>query len=98
MAGDGDRPLTPGEIRHLHAQFTPSPPDRPCAVCGTLHKGACQTCGGLHARACPRVRSVEYETHGDRVTLRKVEYWPDGRWSTDGIIWPDDLPPLPGES
>jgi len=95
-AGD-EGPLSPEEIRHLHAQFRPTPPGEKCTQCGQVHPGACQTCGGLHARACPRVRAVEYEVHGDRVTIRRVDYWPPGRWDSEGIIWPEELPPLPGD-
>ena len=92
-----DEPLTAAEIRHLHEQFAP-PTGKACATCGTVHPGPCQTCGGLHARACPRIRSVEYQPQGDNILIRKVEYWPDGRWSTDGIFFPEQLPPLPDES
>ena len=96
-AGDpGEEPLTAAEIRHLHAQFAP-PTGQACATCGTIHPGPCQTCGGLHARSCPRVRSVEYTSQGDNIQIRKVEYWPDGRWAVDGIFWPEQLPPIPEE-
>lgn len=96
---DGDEPpMTADEIRHLHALFTPSPPGGPaCPDCGKLHTGPCQACGGLHARQCPRVRSVEYISQGDRVLIRKVAYWPEGKWSDEGVTWPESLPPLPGE-
>ena len=97
VAGDpGEEPLTAAEIRHLHAQFAP-PTGQACATCGTIHPGPCQTCGGLHARSCPRIRSVEYQPKGDDIIIRRVEYWPDGRWSRDGIYWPEDLPPIPDE-
>ena len=91
-----EEPLTAAEIRHLHDQFAP-PTGKACAACGVIHPGPCQTCGGLHARSCPRVRSVEYTSQGDNILIRKVEYWPDGRWSTDGIFWPEQLPPIPGD-
>ncbi len=93
-----DEPLTPDEIRHLHKQFEPNPKGETCGFCGRIHRGACETCGGLHAHACPRVRSVEYETHGDRVMIKRVEYWPGQKWSRGGIMFPDELPPLPGEA
>lgn len=93
-----DDDLTEAEVRHLHAQFVPSLPGTVCQDCGKAHPGPCQTCGGLHARACPRVRSVSYVTQGDKVLISQVTFWPDGKWSTDGIIWPDELPPLPGEA
>ena len=88
-------PLTGEEIRHLHKQFARNPERKPCEYCGKVHVGACETCGGLHAHACPRVRAVEYEVHGDNVLIRRVEYWAAGRWSTEGILFPTDLPPLP---
>lgn len=88
--------MTPAEIRHLHAQFTATPTSGPpCADCGKYHPGPCQTCGGLHARKCPRVRSIEYQAQGDRLIIRKVAYWPEGSWDDAGIMWPEDLPPLP---
>jgi len=86
-------PLTAAEIRHLHERFVPSPPGTTCATCGRAHPGPCSTCGGLHAHACPRVRSVEYERHGDEMMIRKVEYW--RRWSKDGIMFADELPEIP---
>jgi hypothetical protein len=93
---DVEPPLSAAEIRHLHDQFAP-PTGSACTICGAVHPGPCQTCGGLHARACPRIRSVEYQPQGDNILIRKVEYWPDGRWSTDGIYFPESLPPLPDE-
>lgn len=92
---DSEQPLTAAEIRHLHERFVPSPAGTTCATCGRVHPGPCQTCGGIHAHACPRVRSVEYERHGDQMMIRKVEYWPGDRWSRDGIMFADELPPLP---
>jgi hypothetical protein len=91
-----EEPLSAAEIRHLHEQFAP-PTGNACTTCGVIHRGACETCGGLHARACPRIRSVEYQPQGDNILIRKVEYWPDGRWSTDGIYFPEQLPPLADE-
>ena len=93
----GEEPLTAAEIRHLHDQFAP-PTGKACAACGVIHPGPCQTCGGLHARSCPRIRSVEYQPKGDDIIIRRVEYWPDGRWSTEGIYFPESLPPLPDEN
>lgn len=92
-----DEPLTAAEIRHLHEQFA-RPTGQACATCGVVHRGPCETCGGLHARACPRIRSVEYQTRGDDVIIKRVEYWPDGRWSTDGIFFPEQLPPMPEDT
>ncbi len=24
-------------------------------------------------------------------SLASVDFWPDGKWSDDGVIWPEDL-------
>ncbi len=93
-----DEPLTADEIRHLHKQFEPNPKGETCGFCGRIHRGACEACGGVHAHACPRVRTVEYVPQGDRVLIKRVEYWPEGRWPKGGILFPDELPPLPGEA
>lgn len=95
-AADAEPEFTDAEIRHMHAQFAP-PTGEACPDCGRIHPGPCQTCGGVHGRACPRVRSIEYTTQGDKILIRRVEYWPDGRWDTSGIMFADQLPPLPGE-
>lgn len=50
---------------------------------------SCQHCGGRHARACPRVRRMAFHANG---ALAEVEFWPEGRWSDDDIIWPEELP------
>lgn len=47
---------------------------------------ACQHCQGIHARACPRVKCVEYQENG---SLKRVEYWPDGAWPTENVIFRD---------
>jgi hypothetical protein len=86
--------LSEADLRHLYAQAEP-PAGNTCPECGKIHPGPCQTCGGLHARSCPRVRSVRYITQGDRVLIGEVTFWPDGKWDTEGIIFPDELPPLP---
>lgn len=49
---------------------------------------ACKHCGGIHTRACPRVRRLVFQ--GDN--LIEVEFWPEGRWSDEHIIWPEDVP------
>lgn len=49
---------------------------------------SCQHCGGRHARACPRVRKMSFHPNG---ALASVEFWPEGRWSDDDIIWPEDI-------
>jgi transcriptional regulator with XRE-family HTH domain len=46
----------------------------------------CPNCHGIHTRACPRVRSVEYHDGGQ---LKRVEYWPEGQWSTEYVIFKD---------
>lgn len=46
----------------------------------------CKHCQGVHTRACPRVKSVEYHDGG---TLKRVEYWPDGDWPTEHVIFRD---------
>ena len=46
----------------------------------------CQHCKGIHTRACPRVKSVEYQDSG---ALKRVEYWPDGSWPTENVIFQD---------
>jgi len=55
----------------------------------------CDHCGAAHARACPRIRRIEFHQNG---TLAAVEFWPDGRWPQDGLMWPDALPPEPEET
>jgi hypothetical protein len=48
----------------------------------------CQHCGGRHARACPRVKRFKFHPNG---TLAQVDFWPEGEWSDDHVIWPEDL-------
>lgn len=48
----------------------------------------CQHCGGQHARACPRVRRLTFHPSG---VLAEVEFWADGRWPTDNVIWPEQI-------
>ncbi len=47
----------------------------------------CLHCGGVHLRACRRVKSVTWHNDGSVIS---AEYWPDGQWSEDGIVWPED--------
>ena len=54
-----------------------------------LRTRQCQHCGGAHARACPRVKRLEWHPNGE---LAAVEFWPEGAWSTDGVLWPEDIP------
>jgi len=58
----------------------------------------CQHCGGIHNRSCPRVRRMEFQPTSSQ--LLSVEFWPDGKWSDDNIIWPEDCdvdPPDPDQ-
>jgi hypothetical protein len=48
----------------------------------------CMHCGGIHLRACRRVKKATYHADG---SLLKVEYWKDGDWSEDEILWPEDI-------
>lgn len=48
----------------------------------------CRHCLGVHSRACPRVRRIRYTDSG---AVSEVEYWPEGRWTDDFIIWPEML-------
>lgn len=50
---------------------------------------ACRHCGGLHPRSCPRVKRMAFHSNG---TLAEVEFWPDGEWSDENVIWPEELP------
>ena len=49
--------------------------------------GPCIHCGGLHSRACPRVRRVKWD--GGKPV--EAEYWRDGKWPTDDVLFPDDI-------
>jgi hypothetical protein len=51
----------------------------------------CSHCGGVHRRACPRVKKLEFDYRSDLVQIRSVEFWPEGQWSDDNIIWPEDV-------
>lgn len=46
----------------------------------------CAHCKGIHVRACPRVKKMAYHESG---TLAEVEFWPDGKWPTDNVVFPD---------
>lgn len=50
----------------------------------------CQWCGCYHSTipACARVRSLQLNPNSGEYT---VTFWPDGKWSRDGIITPDEL-------
>lgn len=47
----------------------------------------CLHCGGIHLRACRRVKKIKWHTDG---TTLEAEYWPDGRWDTADITWPEE--------
>lgn len=49
----------------------------------------CVHCGGLHLRACPRVRRIVFK--GNDNSIAEVEFWRDGAWPKDDIIWPEDV-------
>jgi len=51
-------------------------------------KPACRHCGGMHVRACPRVKRLVFSS-GDGVG--EVEFWPDGEWSEDDVVWPEEI-------
>lgn len=62
-------------------------------------KSACIHCTGLHnavagrhpnLQPCPRVQAISWHIDGETIT--RVEYWPDGSWPTQGIIFPDQVP------
>jgi len=71
--------LTTQEAAELREQWEKSP----CGACGGLHVTALKTPG-----ACPRIKRIAYDAQG---RMLEVEYWPDGKWPKDGIIWPDGI-------
>jgi transcriptional regulator with XRE-family HTH domain len=63
--------------------------EHPCLACGGVHPEVIATDGaGASPAACPRVRRVAYDS-SKRVT--EMEFWPENRWSRDGIVFPDIL-------
>ena len=48
----------------------------------------CMHCGGAHLRACPRVKRLVFNNSNN---IQEVEFWADGAWSQDSIIWPEEL-------
>ncbi len=64
-------------------------PDEQEAARAQWRSGKCTWCGGLHLRACPRVKRMVFANDGKTVT--EVEYWPEGQWSADNIVWPEDM-------
>ena len=61
---------------------------------GQWERDACGACGGLHTTAikapgaCPRIKRITYDAQG---RMLGVEYWPEGKWPKDGIVWPDEI-------
>lgn len=53
-----------------------------------FEKIQCVHCGGAHFRACPRVKRMVFNNSGG---LQEVEFWPEDSWSTENIIWPEDI-------
>lgn len=49
---------------------------------------ACAHCGGRHVRACPRVKSMRFHQNG---ALAGVDFWPDGKWSENHVLFADEL-------
>lgn len=56
-----------------------------------VNNEACQHCKGLHARACPRVKSMTFHNNG---SLASIEFWQDGEWSDNNVIWPEEVPDI----
>lgn len=52
----------------------------------------CSHCFGIHNRGCPRVKLFTFHPTG---ALAGVEFWPEGKWSDDNVIWPEDCDPEP---
>lgn len=51
-------------------------------------KKPCTDCGGVHERMCRRVKRKCFHPNGN---LIEVEYWPDGSWDAEDILWPEDV-------
>lgn len=75
-----------GALKALQPPEQMTPEER-ALVLEYFEKGeACGDCGGVHNRACPRVRSRSYHENG---TPKSVDYWPDGQWPQDTVIFRD---------
>lgn len=48
----------------------------------------CTHCGGRHVRACPRVKRMSFHPNG---ALAAVEFWPDGKWSDEHVLWDEEI-------
>ena len=65
------------------------PPDVAARLKAEFDAGkGCQHCGGRHARACPRVKRFRFHPTG---ALAEVVFWPEGEWSDEHVLWPEDL-------
>jgi len=51
-------------------------------------KQQCIWCGGFHLRACPRVKRIVWRNKEEPA---EAEYWPDGQWPKDNVIFPEDI-------
>lgn len=71
--------LTPQEAKELRDQWE----REACGACGGLHTTAIKAPG-----ACPRIKRITYDAQG---RMLEVEYWPEGKWPKDGIVWPDEI-------
>ena len=80
-----ERPLTQEELDEYAVLFR----EHPCPACGGVHPEVIAE-GGAEASpaACARVRRVAYDSQ-KRVT--EMEFWPEDRWSRDGIVFPSML-------
>lgn len=78
------KPLTEEELANYKILF-----QHPCPACGGVHpEGIADENGEASPAACPRVRRVVYDSQ-KRVT--ELEFWPEDRWSRDGIVFPSML-------
>lgn len=79
--------LTAEDREALLAPADPRQPNGP----NLFESMKCAHCGGAHRRACPRVRRMDFEYKGEITQIKSVEFWPEGQWSDDNIIWPEDV-------
>lgn len=80
-----ERPLSSEELEEYRVLFR----EHPCPACGGVHPEVISSDGvEASAAACPRVRRVVYDSQ-KRVT--EMEFWPEDRWSRDGIVFPSML-------